>query len=140
MHAEKAEYVRKNVGRRGGVDKSDAQPPHLALRGTLCRTLCALGEGERQPRLGQERTTACGELNAARHALEQRYLELALQVAYLPAQRRLRDVESLRGPAEVQFFRDGHEIPQMSKLHRPYLNGMTRDQQCIGRAPGRARS
>src|SRR5206468_4029652 len=41
----------------------------------------------------------------------------ALEVADLPAERRLRDVQPLGGSAEVQLLRHGDEVAEMSELH-----------------------
>ena len=43
--------------------------------------------------------------------------ELALQLADLLGQRRLRDVQPLGGPAEVKFLGDGAEVAQVAQLH-----------------------
>lgn len=43
--------------------------------------------------------------------------ELVLQRADLSAERRLRDVEALRGAANVPFLGDGHEVTDLREAH-----------------------
>ena len=51
-------------------------------------------------------------------ALEQLGAELALQRPDRGGHPRLDDPESLGGPREVAFLGDGHEVHEMSQLHR----------------------
>jgi hypothetical protein len=63
--------------------------------------------------------TGDGELRRAPDAGEELDAELTLQLLDLPAERRLGDVESLRGAGEVTLFRDGDERASESELqHR----------------------
>ena len=48
---------------------------------------------------------------------EEADLEFALQLPNLLGERRLRDVQSLGGPAEVQFLGDRAEVPQVTQFH-----------------------
>lgn len=64
-----------------------------------------------------------GELHPALLAIEQRHPQLGLQIADLPAQRRLRDVQPLGGPAEVEGLRHGEEVAEVSKFHGPQGGG-----------------
>jgi hypothetical protein len=118
VHAEEAEHVGEDrrVGRR--LDEADAEPPDLAARRALGSPLRALGLGERETRLGEEGAPRRGERHAARDALEERRAELALEVADLPAERRLRDVQAPGGAPEVPLLRDGREIAEVPELHR----------------------
>jgi hypothetical protein len=43
--------------------------------------------------------------------------ELALEIADLLGQRRSGDVQSLRGPAEMQLFGNSDEVTQLPKFH-----------------------
>ena len=47
-------------------------------------------------------------------AFEQADSQLTLEPLHLLAQRRLHDVLSLRGPAEVQFLGQGHEVAELA--------------------------
>src|ERR1700694_3229409 len=117
MHAKEAQHIRQDTGMRGGLHEADAQSASLTPRGTLRRTLGTVGLCERQSRLGQEGGTGRRELDAARHALEEGCADLALQVADLPAQGRLCNVQALCRPAEMELLRDGHEVTEMTELH-----------------------
>jgi hypothetical protein len=44
-------------------------------------------------------------------------VEFPLQLPNLLGERRLRDVQSLSGPAEVQFLRDRAEVPEVTQFH-----------------------
>ena len=57
-----------------------------------------------------------GELDLAAVAVEQLGAEVALQQADLLRQRRLRDVEALRRPAEVQLLGDHDERAEAAKV------------------------
>jgi len=50
-------------------------------------------------------------------AFEQAGAQFTLEPLHLLAQRRLHDVLPLRGPAEVQFLGQGHEIAELTQLH-----------------------
>ena len=47
--------------------------------------------------------------------------ELVFELADLARQRRLRDVQAVRGACEVPLFGDCHEGPEVSKVHEPIL-------------------
>ena len=60
-----------------------------------------------------------GGVGATRPRAAHGHPELTLQLLNLPAERRLGDVESLRGAGEVTLFRDGDERASESELqHR----------------------
>jgi hypothetical protein len=61
-----------------------------------------------------------GENHSARASLEECRADLALEVADLAAQRRLRDVQPLRRAPEVQLLGDRDEIPEMTQLHETW--------------------
>src|SRR6185369_11294221 len=63
-----------------------------------------------------------GELDAALVAVEEAHAELLLELADLLADRRLGDVQPLRGAAEVPLFGGSDEVPEVSELHH-YLPG-----------------
>jgi hypothetical protein len=62
------------------------------------------------PSLGQERSPRVGQLDTSTAPVKQPHAELSLETADLVAERRLRDVQSLRGTAEVELLRDRNEV------------------------------
>ena len=117
VHPEEAEHVGEDARPGRGLDEADAEPPRLAARGALRGAHATLGLREREPRLGEKGVAGGRELDAACMAFEERRADLALQVADLPAQRRLRDVESPRRAAEVQLLGDRDEVAKVAELH-----------------------
>jgi hypothetical protein len=57
------------------------------------------------------------EVGRAGAALDQRHAQLLLQLLDLPAQRRLCDVQALRGAGEAPFARHRDEVPEVPQLH-----------------------
>src|SRR6266576_2270055 len=51
--------------------------------------------------------------------VEERNAELILEVANLPAQRRLRNVQPRGSPSHILFLGDGHEVTKVSEFHMP---------------------
>src|SRR5206468_11461553 len=62
-----------------------------------------------------------GELDTAARTLEQRDLELPLELHDPLAERRLRHVETIRRSREVELLGDGDEVPKVTQFH----GGMT---------------
>jgi hypothetical protein len=60
-------------------------------------------------RLVEERRAGRGKGDGAVRAVQEAHAELLLQLAHLFADGRLRDVQPLRGTAEMQLFGDGDE-------------------------------
>jgi hypothetical protein len=60
--------------------------------------------GQDLPRLGQERRPGVGQRDVVGAAFQQAYAQLTLEPLHLLAQRRLHDVLSLGGPAEMQLL------------------------------------
>ena len=69
-----------------------------------------------QPRLGQEALAGRRQPDRAVAALQQRHTEDPFENLDLPAERRLRHVQSRRGAAEMQFLRHGHEAAHLAQL------------------------
>ena len=65
----------------------------------------------------EERCPRRGKANRPLTPLKKWHTEFDFQVPDLHAQRRLRYVKLLRGPAEVPFLRDAHKISQAAKVH-----------------------
>jgi hypothetical protein len=65
-----------------------------------------------------EEALARGEQrHPARRPGEERGPELLFERADLTAERRLRDVQALRGAADVPFLRDGNEVTDLREAH-----------------------
>ena len=63
------------------------------------------------PRLGEQQTASRRQLHAARRPVEKDDTEFALESTDLLAERRLADVQSRRGPTEMQFLGNDDEGP-----------------------------
>jgi hypothetical protein len=89
-----------------------AQLVDLLASGVDLRQDAAGASGDRLPRVGRRDATA--------GALEQRRPEFGLEAADLVRQRRLGEVELLRGAGEVAMPRDRLHTSQLSELHPTY--------------------
>ena len=114
---ERREQVDERLGRGGGVD----------LAGRRRRGRAALpGEAveivEDARHLRQRPLAEAGEPHDAPAAHEQRLTELVLERANLPADRRLGQVQALRGAREALRLGDGAKRAQLRELHvtRPF--------------------
>src|SRR5476649_3000874 len=66
----------------------------------------------------KERPARRRQLNSTRTTAEQFHSNLVFQITDLPAKRRLRRMQAAFGRnGQTTGLRDGHEVPQMSKLH-----------------------
>jgi hypothetical protein len=83
----------------------------------LRRPSGALRLGQREPRLAEKGASGVGELDAPLVAREEGGAELALEIADLPAERRLGDVQSRGRVTEVQLLGDGDEVAEVAQLH-----------------------
>ena len=71
-----------------------------------------------KPGMVEEDASGRSQLDAVDAAGHQRYPDLIFEVAYLPAERRLRGVQRLlRGNREASRLGDGDEIAKMAELH-----------------------
>ena len=98
----------------------EADRERLLLRqgGAACRFARGFDLEQCQPGMIEKGAAGCGELDAARAALQQLDADLQLQIADLPAQRRLRRVQPPLGSiGEAAFLGNSHEIAQMPELH-----------------------
>jgi hypothetical protein len=65
-----------------------------------------------------QEAVACGRQHDARaYSLEERHADFLLELANVATQRRLGDVQSLRGPCEVELLGDNDESAQMTEVH-----------------------
>ena len=127
MHAEEAEHLGQHARVGGGFDEADAQPSDLSPCGAFGGALGARRLGECEARFGEKRAPRRGELHAASDALEQRRADLALEVADLTGERRLRDVEPRGSAAEVELFGDGNEVPEVAEFHTRKVSPLTKN-------------
>ena len=74
------------------------------------------GRAQQCLRARQEDLAGLGEPGALRGAVEQLRAELLLELADLPAQRRLRDAQLGGGAAEVPVLGDGGEVPHQPQV------------------------
>jgi hypothetical protein len=69
-------------------------------------------------RLFKKSMTGFGEFHTPFVAGKKIDSEHLLQLPYLPAQWRLRDVQPLRGLAKIQVLRDRNEVSNVTEFHR----------------------
>jgi hypothetical protein len=77
----------------------------------------APGLRQRRVGLGEEQPAGLGQRHAPARALEEPHAELALERLDLQAERRLRHMQPLGRPPEMQLLGNGDEIPEMAQLH-----------------------
>ena len=96
---------------------ADAQPRGGAVTRVPRRRLRDLGLSQHAAGLLQHRGARVGQRDAALGAIEEPHAELLLQLADLLAHGGLRDMQALGGATEVQFLRNGYEVPQVPEFH-----------------------
>jgi len=72
-------------------------------------------------RMAQEQLAGLGQRDAAAVAHQQVLPQLHLQLAHLPAERRLRHVDVDRGAGEAAQFSHTHKIFELLQIHRASL-------------------
>lgn len=72
---------------------------------------------EQIARVGEESFSGGSELEAGLFAVEQFDAEFLFEIAQLPAHRGLGNAQTRRRTADVQLFRDRHEVAQVPKFH-----------------------
>ena len=116
--AEGAKGGRQHAVRRRR-DEADDEPPDDSFAGALRGDGGRLGHLEQPPSVIEKDSAGHGETRRAADAGEELDAELPLELLDLPAERRLRDVQSLRGAGEVSLLRDRDERASESELqHR----------------------
>ena len=65
----------------------------------------------------EKRVSRLGQFHAPLVANQERDAQILFQLADLTAQWRLRDVQLLRGFPEVEVFRDGDEVANVTQFH-----------------------
>src|SRR6516162_598813 len=92
---------------------------------------CTVKLGENLPRIFEKKSPSARQPHPPFVAIEQPNLNFLLQLFDLVTERRLRDVEALRGTTKIKLFSDRDEIPQMTRLHgRPSLVSDTNRPIC----------
>src|SRR5437016_3562807 len=96
----------------------------LASRCAPCGFKCAIEVDERRTGAIEEGATSVRQLNSARHAAEQLYLDFLLDRLDQAAEWRLLNAKPLRRARDVAFFCDGDDIAEMPQFHCHTLKGM----------------
>jgi hypothetical protein len=100
---------------RRRVDEAETEPtprPDTQLFGCPKH---ALRRHEELACIGEERLTVDGQRHSSGRALKQRESEVGFELPDLLTQRRLRNVEPRRSPAEVKFVGDGNKCIESTK-------------------------
>jgi hypothetical protein len=99
------------------VGETDPQPPRATVRNELYAPDRALDLLKDVARIGEEagarRCKSCKSISLAR---EQAHAHLLLESGYLFGERRLRDLEPMRGTMKIELLGGDHEISEMPKL------------------------
>src|ERR1051325_2359520 len=121
MNVRKAVAVAPYQGRKDAVDRRiyKPQPKTLGGKGGL-----SFGGGDRHVHLTQGQASFLKESRARRCQLDlaacapqERDFDRSFEHADLLTERRLGDVEAAGGPAEIEFFGDGDEGPELADVH-----------------------
>src|SRR3954454_20389509 len=107
--------------RRDATTQGSVADPDRVIRGLGGPPRPIQGEldlGERPAPPLKQRGTGGGELDASRRPDEQHDPELALQLSDRSRERRLRHVQAVSRPPEVQLFGNRYEIAQLAQLDR----------------------
>jgi hypothetical protein len=98
--------------------RSRPAEPSATCRASSCRLLRI---AQQRVRRSLQRLPGGRQAHRLAVALEQLRADRRLELADRHAQRRLRDRQTPRGPAEVQFFGQNDEIAQVAQLHEGTL-------------------
>jgi hypothetical protein len=111
-----AQHHRQHVVIRD-ADETDREFADLAAAGAPCHQHRLLEPRQDLPRFLQKCMPGLGQRQMPLGAMEQRHAQFLLERTNLHRQRRLRDMQFLRGPAEVQFLGNHDEIAQVAQFH-----------------------
>ncbi len=115
-HLDLGEVVAKlqQDGRNGiqnrRAENTDIQSPQFALTSALGTLGGLLHDRTDITCLFQQQLPRRGQVHASWSADEQLYIQLFFELLNLPGQRRLGNVQTRSGPADVSFFSDSNEI------------------------------
>ena len=82
---------------------------------------CALGRGQNPARFPKEPASRRRELDVPFDAAQQVHFELGFEIPNLLAQGRLGGVQAVRRAAEMELFRDRHEVAKVPQLQGGFL-------------------
>jgi hypothetical protein len=83
----------------------------------------ALETGQQLAALVGEDQAGISQRNGAACSIEKTNTQLALELADRMGERRLRELEPLRRPTEMQLLADGKEIPEMTEVDNSRRHG-----------------
>ena len=117
------EQLRQQLAGRPGLrDQDQAGVAGGGERGAAGPAVRGVDGVEGGPALAQQHRSGLGQGDGAAGAFQQRHSEPPFELPDRPRQRRLGDPDPLRGAPEVQLLGDGHEVPQLPRLHRSTLS------------------
>jgi hypothetical protein len=103
------------AGRGGGAKRCvSRQTITVASDSPACGEHRTLDVREDLPCMFEKQSASARQPHPPLGAFEQLNVDLFLELFDLLTERRLRDVEALRGPPEIQLFSDGNEVSQMT--------------------------
>ncbi len=123
------------IGRRAHI--SDLDVAALATTCLARHRRSPLRLAQRAQRLLERQPTGDGEMHGPLGALKELGAELALQSLDLLRQRRLRDAEPLRRPAEVKLLGQHRQVSELTQLHEGSRGEVDRKANAI--TPGKRR-
>jgi len=103
-----------------GVEARRGAQPDAAgdrLAGRAQRLQAQVDLLQRRRHVAAQDLAGLGEAHLPAAAVEQRHAQLFLQLLDLVRQGRLRHVQALGGPGEVEGLRDGVEVAQVAQFH-----------------------
>src|SRR5205085_7892865 len=103
--------------KRGGARETEPDPPGLAAAGAARCGDSMLDPIQDRPCFSEERLARLGQLDTARFAPEELYLEFGFERADLLAQRRLLNAQPLRRASDMALLGDGDEIAKVPQFH-----------------------
>jgi len=101
----------------GGRHEADRELADFATARALRRVHRALHLLKQPPRVREQRAAGSGQRDATGGPVEQGDTEIAFQGLNLLAERRLCHPQTRRGTTEVELFRDGHKVAELTQLH-----------------------
>jgi len=115
--AKVAQQPGHHIGEGHRAGKAHGQPAGLAAADLPGLRNGVFHRVENAPRQRQQGVAGGRALHSTAPTGEQGHAELGFQRLDLLAQRRLRDVQALRGSGEVALFGHGDEVAQMAQVH-----------------------
>lgn len=104
------------MGERAGHE-TDRDPPAQQARVLLHGLPDPVDRRQRRPRVRQYGRTDLRRSYRTPRAVQQRLPQFPLQLPYLRAEPRLREVQPFGGPGETGLLHHRHEVAQLPQLH-----------------------